>query len=263
VKICVLVKEVPEAAGGWRIEPQSGRLDRSGGKALNRYDAHALEAAVQLRGGGELDVQEIVAVSMGPESARRTLERAISLGADRGILLSDPALAGSDAAGTGYALARVLSVEAPDLVLMGQQSEDGGSYVVPSIVGEHLRLPVVTQVGKIAVAEGRLHLERATEHGYDTLRVRLPAVVSVTYTINEPRYPSLKAKMAARQAPLTTVTAADLALDAQLIGGAGARVACVEHHAPAERTAGAQLEGSDADAAAAAIIAWLEARRVI
>jgi electron transfer flavoprotein beta subunit len=191
------------------------------------------------------------------------VQRAISLGADRGILLSDPLLAGSDVLGTGYALARVLSREAPDLVLMGQQSEDGASYVVPAVVAEHLKLPVITQVARITVEDGRLRLERPTEHGYDTLRVTLPAVVSVTYTINEPRYPSLKATMAARRAPLTSVSAADLALDTARIGEHGARIACVAHHAPSDRPAGAQMDGADADVAAAAILAWLEERRLI
>src|ERR1700749_2763735 len=131
MKVCVLVKEVPDATVHKHVDPDPGRLDRSGERALNRYDAHALEAALQLREGGRLPVDEVVAVTMGPETAQRAVQRAISLGADRAIHLSDPALTGSDAAATGYALARVLVRERPDLVLLGQQSEDGASFVLP------------------------------------------------------------------------------------------------------------------------------------
>ena len=106
MKICVLVKEVPDAAVDKRINPQTGRLDRSGEKNLNPYDTHAIEAAMQLKEGGAVEVEEIVAVTMGPESATRALHKAVSLGADRSIQLTDDALAGSDVQATGYALAR-------------------------------------------------------------------------------------------------------------------------------------------------------------
>src|SRR3954451_1538921 len=124
MKICVLVKEVPDAAVEKRMDPGSKRLDRSGEKNLNPFDTHAIEAAMQLKEGGEVDVEEVVAVTMGPETAVRALHKAVSLGADRSVHLTDEALAGSDVNGTGYALARVLEAESPDLVLLGQQSDD-------------------------------------------------------------------------------------------------------------------------------------------
>src|SRR6202140_5240270 len=105
MKICVLVKEVPDAA----VE-----------KSLNPYDTHAIEAAMQIREGGAIPVEEIVAVTMGPESVVRALHKAVSLGADRSVHLSDAAVAGSDVAATGYALAKTLQRESPDLVLLGQ-----------------------------------------------------------------------------------------------------------------------------------------------
>src|SRR6202030_3776695 len=114
---CVLVKEVPDAAVRKRIDPASGRMDRSGERNLNPYDTHAIEAAMQLREGGEVEVDEIVAVTMGPESAVRALHKAVSLGADRSVHLSDEVVAGSDVAATGYALAKTLEKEQPDLVL--------------------------------------------------------------------------------------------------------------------------------------------------
>ena len=107
MKICVLVKEVPDAAVEKRINPSTGRLDRGGEKNLNPYDTHAIEAAMQIKEGGAVQVDEIVAVTMGPESATRALHKAVSLGADRSIQLTDDVLAGSDVAATGYALAQI------------------------------------------------------------------------------------------------------------------------------------------------------------
>ena len=197
MKICVLVKEVPDAAVEKRIDPSTGRMDRSGEKNLNPYDTHAIEAAMQLREGGAVEVDEIVAVTMGPESAARALHKAVSLGADRSLHLSDDALAGSDVAATGYALSKALESEQPDLVLLGQQSDDGECYTIGAVVADHLKMPSLTQVIKLDVEDGALRCERQAEYGYDTVSVELPAVISVGDAINEPRYPSLKAIMGA------------------------------------------------------------------
>src|SRR5438477_12534108 len=104
LKTCVLVKEGPDAAVEKRINPSTGRMDRSGEKNLNPYDTHAIEAAMQIREGGSIEVDEIVAVTMGPETALRALHKAVSLGADRSMNLTDETLEGSDVAATGYAL---------------------------------------------------------------------------------------------------------------------------------------------------------------
>src|ERR1700724_4822937 len=119
MKICVLVKEVPDAAVEKRIDSSTGRMDRSGEKNLNPYDTHTIEAAMQIREGGAVPVEEIVGVTMGPESAVRALHKAVSLGADRSVQLTDDGLAGSDVAATGYALAQVLEAGAPTLGLLG------------------------------------------------------------------------------------------------------------------------------------------------
>jgi len=177
LKICVLVKEVPDAAVEKRINPSTGRMDRSGEKNLNPYDTHAIEAAMQLREGGEVEVDEIVAVTMGPESAVRALHKAVSLGADRSIHLSDDALAGSDVAATGYALSKALAKESPDLVLLGQQSDDGECYTIGAVVADHLQMPSLTQVIKMDVDSGALRCERQAEYGYDTVQVEMPAVI--------------------------------------------------------------------------------------
>ncbi len=263
MKICVLVKEVPDAAVEKRINPSTGRMDRSGEKNLNPYDTHAIEAAMQLREGGDLQVDEIVAVTMGPESAVRALQKAVSLGADRSLHLTDEGLAGSDVAATGYALAKVLATESPDLVLLGQQSDDGECYTIGAIVADHLRMPSLTQVIKLEVQDGALLLERQAEYGYDTVRVQLPAVISVGDAINEPRYPSLKAIMGAKKKPLETVSPDAVGIDRALVGADGSRVQCGEFHAPPAKAAGQIIEDEDTNETVAKIVAWLDERKLI
>ena len=122
MKICVLVKQVPDAAVTKRVDPGTMRLDRSGETNLNPFDTHAIEAAMQIKEGGDIDIEEVVAVTMGPDGAVRALHKAVALGADRSVHLSDDSLSGSDVAATGYALAKALEKESPDLVLLGPVS---------------------------------------------------------------------------------------------------------------------------------------------
>jgi len=263
LKICVLVKEVPDAGVRKRIDAASGRLDRGGERTLNPYDTHAIEAAMALREGGVVEVSEIVAVLMGPEGAARALHKAVSLGADRSLHLCDDALAGSDVAATGYALAAALEGEQPDLVLLGQQSDDGECYTVGAIVADHLRMPSLTQVIKLDVLDGALRCERQAEYGYDTVEVALPAVVSVGDAINEPRYPSLKAIMGAKKKPLQTLSAADVGIDAARVGAEGSGAIWSGAQEPPAKAAGRMIEDEDTDATVAAIIAWLDERKLI
>jgi electron transfer flavoprotein beta subunit len=263
MKICVLVKEVPDAAVEKRIDASTGRMDRSGEKNLNPYDTHAIEAAMQLREGGEVDVDEIVAVTMGPSSAVRALHKAVSLGADRSVHLSDDALAGSDVAATGYALAQTLSSESPDLVLLGQQSDDGECYTIGAVVADHLQMPSLTQVIKMDVQEGKLRLERQAEYGYDTVEVAFPAVISVGDAINEPRYPSLKAIMGAKKKPLDTKAIGDVGIEADRVGEAGSKVICGDFHAPPAKEGGTIIEDEDTNETVEKIVAWLDERKLI
>jgi electron transfer flavoprotein beta subunit len=262
LKICVLVKEVPDAAVDKRIDPETKRLDRSGEKNLNPFDTHALEAAMQVKEGGT-DVEEIVAVTMGPESAVRALHKAVALGADRSVHLTDDALLGSDVAATGYALAKVLESESPDLVLLGQQSDDGECYTIGAVVADHLKMPSLTQVIKMDVADGKLTCERQAEYGYDTVEVELPAVISVGDAINEPRYPSLKAIMGAKKKPLDTKATADVGIEAERVGEGGSRTAVLELKAPPAKEAGEIIEDEDTNETVEKIVAWLEERKLI
>ena len=263
MKICVLVKEVPDAAVEKRINPATGRMDRSGEKNLNPYDTHAIEAAMQIREGGVIEVDEIVAVTMGPGSAVRALHKAVSLGADRSVHLSDDALAGSDVAATGYALSKALEREQPDLVLLGQQSDDGECYTIGAVVADHLKMPSLTQVIKMDVEEGSLRCERQAEYGYDTVQVQWPAVIAVGDAINEPRYPSLKAIMGAKKKPLDSLAAADVGIDASLVGEEGSRVQCGDFHDPPAKASGQIIEDEDTNDTVEKIVAWLDERKLI
>ena len=263
MKICVLVKEVPDAAVTKRINPSTGRLDRSGEKNLNPYDTHAIEAAMQIKEGGAVQVDEIVAVTMGPESAVRALHKAVSLGADRSVQLTDDALAGSDVAATGYALAQVLEKESPDLVLLGQQSDDGECYTIGAVVADHLGMPSLTQVIKMEVQDGGLRCERQAEYGYDTVQVEFPAVISVGDAINEPRYPSLKAIMGAKKKPLDKVGIGDVDIDASKVGAEGSAVSCGDFKAPPQKAGGTIIEDEDTNETVEKIVAWLDERKLI
>ena len=263
MKIAVLVKEVPDAAVTKRIDPSTGRMDRSGEKNLNPYDTHAIEAAMQVKEGGAVEVDEIVAVTMGPESAVRALHKAVSLGADRSVHLSDPALTGSDVAATGYALAQVLQAESPDLVLLGQQSDDGECYTIGAVVAEHLGMPSLTQVIAMEVSSDGLKCERQAEYGYDTVQVDFPAVISVGDAINEPRYPSLKAIMGAKKKPLDTKATGDVGIAADMVGEAGSKVACGDFKAPPQKAGGEIIEDEDTNETVEKIVTWLDERKLL
>src|SRR5437588_7809767 len=245
------------------MDPNTKRLDRSGEKNLNPFDTHAIEAAMQIKEGGAVDVDEIVAVTMGPESAVRALHKAVSLGADRSVHLTDAALENSDVCATGYALAEVLKTESPDLVLLGQQSDDGECYTVGAVVADHLQMPSLTQVIKIDASDGSLRCERQAEYGYDTVEVELPAVISVGDAINEPRYPSLKAIMGAKKKPLDTKSASDVGIDASMVGEEGSRVQCGDFHDPPAKSAGQIIEDEDTAETVEKVVAWLEERKLI
>ncbi len=262
MKICVLVKEVPDAAVSKRLG-SDGRIDRSGEKNLNPYDTHAIEEAVRIKEAGNVTVDEVVAVSMGPDSAERAIRKAISLGVDRAIHLSDEALAGSDVAGTGYALAKALEKESPDLVLLGQQSDDGECYTIGAVVADHLGMPSLTQVIKMDVAEGTLTCERQAEYGYDTVEVQTPAVISVGDAINEPRYPSLKAIMGAKKKPVDKVGIGEVGIEAGRVGAEGARCVWTSEKAPPQKAAGEIIEDEDTNETVERIVAWLDERKLL
>jgi len=260
VKIAICVKEVPDPTAHKRIDPGTKRLVRSGENTLNPYDRHAIEAAVQLREGAAAGA-EITIVTIAPASATRTVDKALAQGGDRSVHLADDALAGSDIVGTAHALAAVLRRDAYDLVLFGQQASDAECYVLAAAVSELLERPCVTQVAHLELGEGTVTVKRQTETGYDTLGVPLPAVLSVSDAINEPRYPSLPAIMGAKRKPHETLAVADLDLDAGRVGAAGARTLVGALSSPPAKAGGRRI--TDDGSAAEQIVAYLVERKLV
>jgi electron transfer flavoprotein beta subunit len=256
MKIVVCVKHVPEGAA--RIDPGSLRLDRSGEGALNRFDANAVEEALRVKGDSDA---EVVVVSMGPERAADSLRKALAMGVDRAVLVSDAAVAGSDLVATSRVLAAVLEREGADLVLFGQQASDADGAVLWAAVGERLRLPVVSQASELSVAEGSVRVKRQTEFGYDVIEAPLPAVVAVSDAINEPRYPSLKGIMGAKKKPQEVLSVAELGLDASTVGEPGSGTSVLALSDPPARGDARKIE--DDGSAAAAIVDFLAERRLI
>ena len=207
--IIVCVKQIPE--GNRRIDPETKRLDRSGEGALNPFDAHAVEEGLKLK--AETGEGEVLLVSMGPAKAQDALRKALAMGADRALLVSDDAAVGADLVATSLVLAKALEREGADLILFGQQAGDSDGAVLSAAVADRLRLPVVSQAAEVTHADGKLTVKRQTEFGYDVIEAPLPAVVAVSDAINEPRYPSLKGIMGAKSKPQETASLSDLGVE--------------------------------------------------
>jgi electron transfer flavoprotein beta subunit len=244
MKIAVCVKHVPEASS--RIDPATKRLDRSGEGALNHFDANAVEEALRLKGDTDT---EVVVVSLGPAKAAESLRKALAMGADRAVLVSDDAAAGSDLVATSRLLAKALERESSDLVLFGQQASDADGAVLWAAVAERLRQPVVSQASELSVDAGTLHVKRQTEFGYDVIEAPLPAVVAVSDAINEPRYPSLKGIMGAKKKPFDTLSLADLGVDPSEAGEAGSKTTVAALGDPPARGDARKIEDSGGDSA--------------
>ena len=258
MKIAVCVKQVPDATVHKRIDPQTKRLDRSGEGALNPTDLNAVEEAIRIK---EAQDGEVVLVSLGPAKAVDSLRKALAMGADRALLVSDDAAAGSDLLATGKALAKALEREAPDLILFGQASGDGDGAVLWAAVAERLGRPVISQAAELSFADGAVTGKRQTEHGYDTISAPLPAVVAVSDAINEPRYPSLKGIMGAKTKAQETLTLADVGVEASSAGEAGSRTTVLELGPPPSR--GDQVKIEDDGSAAQRVLDLVVERKLL
>jgi electron transfer flavoprotein beta subunit len=258
MKIAVCVKQVPEGTS-LRIDPGTKRLDRSGEGALNHFDANAVEEALRLK--DSVGEAEVVVVSVGPAGAADALRKALAMGADRALLVSDDAAAGSDLVATSRVLAAALEREGADLVLFGQQASDSDGAVLWAAVADRLRRPLVSQAAELHVSDGSLRAKRQTEFGYDVIEAPLPAVVAVSDAINEPRYPSLKGIMGAKKKPQETLTLGDLGVAAELAGEAGSRTEVYELTAPPARGDLRKIE--DDGSAAEQIVEFLAEKRLV
>ena len=261
MKIAVCAKYVPEAAANARIDPQTKRLDRSGEGSLNQFDVHAVEEALKLKEGeGE---GEVVIVSVGPERALEAMRKALAMGADRAVLVSDDAVAGSDLVATSRVLAAALEREKPDLVLFGQQANDSDGAVLWAAVADRLQRPLVSQVAELTRENGKVRGKRQTEYGYDVIEAPLPAVVAVSDAINEPRYPSLKGIMGAKKKPQETVSLSELGVDAGEAGEAGSRTEVYALGDPPARGDTVKIEDDGTGAGAEKILAFLQEKKAL
>jgi electron transfer flavoprotein beta subunit len=257
MKIAVCVKQIPE--GSRRIDPATKRLDRSGEGALNPFDANAVEEALRLKDAG--GQAEVVLVSLGPAKAQDALRKALAMGADRAVLVSDEGAVGSDLVATSYALAKALERESPQLVLFGQQAGDSDGAVLWAAVADRLRLPMISQAAEVTHADGKLRVKRQTEFGYDVIEAPLPAVVAVSDAINEPRYPSLKGIMGAKSKPQETLSLGELGVEPERAGEQGSRTEVYALNEPPPRGESRKVE--DDGNAAEQIVEFLTEKRLL
>ena len=262
MKILVTVKLVPDTNADKRIEPATKRLVRTGVETvLNPFDEYALEAALQLKEklGGD---STVTIVTMAPESGKEVVRKALAMGADDAVMLSDTGCEGSDVYGTAYALAAAIKKTGFELVLCGTQSTDAITGELPGALAEFLGVPGLTYVRRLDVDGTTLKAERETDVGYLKVSVPLPALVSVTKSINEPRYPSLKGIMGAKKKTIAPLTLDDLSLD-RPIGSEGAKTELVALAEPPPRSKGKVVQVADGAEGARVIVDFLREKKLI
>ena len=237
--IVACVKQVPDSWAEKRLLDIDSTLDReSADPVLNELDEYAVEEAlriVETQGG------EVTILSVGPDAAADSVRKAISMGANSGILVSDAAIHGSDALATSLVLAKALEGRGFDLIMFGCESTDARMSVVPAMVAARLGLPQMTFAAKVEVASGSVTINRVTDTGYDEVSASLPAVVSVVEKINEPRYPSFKGIMAAKKKPIEKKSLGDIGVSASELS---AWSEVVDSQARPPREKGVKLEDS-------------------
>jgi electron transfer flavoprotein beta subunit len=260
MNIVVLIKQVPDTWSERKLSQSDFTLDRDAADAvLDEINERAVEAALQLQ---EAHGGEVTVVCMGPERATEAIRKALSMGADKAVHLSDEALHGSDAVQTAKALAKVIGSAGPfDLVIAGDESTDGGMGSVPAMLAELLDVPQLTRARRLETDGTTVTIERETDDGITTATAPMPAVVSVNEKINEPRYPSFKGIMAAKKKPVTTLTLADAGIDPGEVGLANAGSTVLEAAPRPPRTAGQKV--TDEGDGGARIAEYLIAQKLI
>jgi electron transfer flavoprotein beta subunit len=258
MKIAVCVKQIPDPATPYELDPETHFVVRPDDQVLDDTDRYGIEVGLQL---AEATGGSVVLVSMSPAGNLQGIRQALAMGADKAVLVSDPALRGSGALVTAKVLAAAIRREEPDLVVAGTESTDGYSGVVPQQIAELLGMPALTFARRVEHVDGRLRVERQTASGYDVVESPLPAVVSVTAGAVEPRYPTFKGIMQAKQKPVDQPTAADLGFDAGALGAGGSGQRIVEVRPAPERSAGRRVQ--DDGEAHLEIVKLLERAKVI
>ena len=222
MNIVVLVKQVPDTWAERKLQDSDKTLDRASvDVVMNEIDEYAVEEALKIKEAAG-DDSEVTVLTMGPDRAVETIRKALSMGVDKAVHLSDEALHGSCAIQTSYALAKVLETLDYDLVICGSESTDARLSIMAALLAERLGKPQLSGARKVTVSwegtAGSVRIERQNENGYDVVEAAMPAIISVVEKINEPRYPSFKGIMAAKKKPLTTLTIADAGIEADKVG---------------------------------------------
>ncbi|EIF00072.1 electron transfer flavoprotein subunit beta/FixA family protein [Saccharomonospora glauca] len=238
--IVVLVKQVPDTYSERKLNENDHTLDRESADAvIDEINERAVEEALKIKEAGE---GEVTVLCVGPDRATDAIRKALSMGADKAVHVSDEALRGSDLIATAKVLAAaVRKIGDVDLIIAGNEASDGRGGAVPAALAELLGLPQLTHARQVTVEGNSIKVARETEDGITHLEASLPAVVSVTEKINEPRYPSFKGIMAAKKKPVETLTVADLGVDAGEVGLANAGSTVLEAAPKPPRTAGQKI----------------------
>jgi len=259
MNVAVCVKQIPDPATPGKLDPSTNTLVREGKLIMDESDSYGVEMALQLvdkAGGGE-----VILISMAPNGELSGLRNGLAMGAHKGVLVSDPALVGSDALGTAKVLAAAIKRNPVDLILAATESTDGYTGTLPVQLAELLDLPSITFAKHVEVTDALVKVNRQTEAGYDEVECPLPAVVTVTAGVVEPRYPSFKGIMAAKSKPVDVLTVADLGLDPGQVGWAGAGQQITNVGAAEARAAGEVVV--DEGEAHLNIISFLEQLKVL
>jgi electron transfer flavoprotein beta subunit len=257
VNIVVCMKETPSITAVKRFTGDMRLERRKEDAEMNPFDEYAIEEGLrqQEQHGGQVTV-----LCMGPATATENIRKALAMGADRGALVNDPALEGSDAIGTARVLAAALKKLGFDLALFGSAAADSYGGVVPAAVAELLGQPLLSNASRLEIADNA-KIERAAESGYQVAEAALPALVSVIQTINTPRYPTMKGIMGSKKKPIDTFTLADLGLDAAQVGVAGAKEQAISASPVDTQRKGEIFNGNDG--AAERIVAFLVEQKVL
>ena len=236
MNIVVCVKQVPDTWSERKLRDSDSTLDREAADALiNELDEYAIEEGLRLT---EAHGGEVTILTVGPEKASESIRKALSMGADKAVHVTDPALHGSDALVTSEVIAKVLGRIGFDLVILGSESTDARMGVLAAMLAERLGVAQLSYASKVEIDGSAITINRLADYGYDTVAGSLPAVVSVVEKINEPRYPSFKGIMAAKKKPVETLSLADLELEAAAAGLAGSATEVVSFAARPPRQAG-------------------------
>lgn len=240
--IIVCIKQVPGTTQV-KINPETGTMIREGVESiLNPFDEYAIEEGLRIK---EKTGGKVTVISMGAPDTEKSLRKAIGMGVDEAVLVTDRAFAGSDTWATGYTLsAAIRKIGKYDLLICGKQAIDGDTAQVGPGIAEMLDIPFVAWVRKVEeVTDSMIRVERLMEDGYEVIEMQLPALITVVKEINEPRLESLRGKMRAKKAQITTLTRADLDVEDNKIGLNSSPTNVLRSFIPERKSAGKKVTG--------------------